>query len=295
MHNSIPFLLTVNLEPVASCVRLDEFTEVIVSPKARTFPQSKKEQQVFIPSGKKIMPSGSNQTNGRDAEQEHPTTSTASGDDGDDSQLLSTAGSSSTTSLGEQNNVRNTGFMSRVSGYLQTLFYTHNEETSATENWTSESAAQKGSTSSDEKQTTFSTSTQSNQTHSEDISDESDFDMCLRVQPEPKTKTNKSKKANEATFRNYYFLQPTAVFVDFSSLPPLVLKSWTCNLASFPPPDGTIIKTVQINRLLSPKERSVSQTNNVGASSRENQGSKTQESTNREPESSDRTSQGEVF
>ncbi|KAL9964534.1 hypothetical protein ACROYT_G028189 [Oculina patagonica] len=289
-NNMCVVVQVVNLEPIANCVRLDEFTEVVVSPKTRTFPRSKKEQQVFNPSGENITPTGSSEANDRYTEQEHATTSTTSGGDGDDSRHLSAAGSSSATNLGEQN-VDDSGFMSRFSGYLHTLFYATDEANSATENQSSESLAQKGSTPYEEKWTPFSTSTQKNGTHSENIFDETDFNMCLRVQPELTTNANKSSKINESTFRNNYSLQPTTVFVDFASLPPLVLKSWTCNLATFPPPDGTIVKTVQISRLLSPKERSVSRTSSVGTSSRDNSGSKSKDSTNRDSESLDRTSQ----
>ena len=286
------FFLTVSLEPIASCVRLDEFTEVVVSPKIRTFSQPKKEQQAFIPTGKNITTLESSEGNGRDTKQEHATTSSAFGYD--DSQLLSAARSSS-ADLQEQNSVGNSGLMSRVSGYLRTFFYTHDEENSAIENTTSESSTQKGSSPNEESWTTFPTSTQSNGAHNEHIFAETDFVMCLRVQPEPRINVNKSSETSLSALKDYYSLRPTSVFVDFESLSPLVLKSWTCNLTTFPPPDGTIVKTVQISRLLSPKERSVSRTSSTGASSRENPGSKSQDSTNRESESSDRTSQGKLL
>ncbi|KAJ7381853.1 Peroxisome biosynthesis protein pex1 [Desmophyllum pertusum] len=69
---------SINLEPNANCVRLDEFTEVVVSPKTRTFPQPKKDQQVSIPTGKEITTQDSSQAHGLDTEQEHAATSTAS-------------------------------------------------------------------------------------------------------------------------------------------------------------------------------------------------------------------------
>ena len=285
------YFLTVSLEPVANCVRLDEFTEVVVSPKIRTFSQPKKEQQAFIATGNNITTLGSSKGNGRDAKQEHATTSSAFGDD--DSQHFSAA-SSISADLQEQNSVGNSGLMSRVSGYLRTLFYTH-DENSAIENMTSESSTQKGSSPNEENWTTFRTSTQSNGALNGHIFAETDFAMCLRVQPEPRINVYKSSETSLSALKDYYSLQPTSVFVDFESLPPLVLKSWTCNLTTFPPPDGTIVKTVQISRLLSPKERSVSRTSSTGASSRENPGSKSQDSTNRESESSDRTSQGKLL
>lgn len=269
---------------------------MVVSPKTRTFSWPKKEQQVSIPSGKDGKTSGSSQANGRDAEQEHAMTNTASASrfGNGDSQFLSAAGPSSGTNLGEQNNASNTDFMSRFSGYLRTLFYTHDGENSASENKTSESPAQEESTLNEENWTTFSTSTQSTGTHDENIFSEIDFDMCLRVQPELTMLVTKSNEMNKSRSINHYSLQPTVVFVDFVSLPPLVLKSWTRNLATFPPPDGTVAKTVQISRLLSPKERAASRTSSVGPSSRENLGSKSQDSTNRESELSDSASQGEL-
>lgn len=286
------FFSTVSLEPIASCVRLDEFTEVIVSPKIRPFSQPKQEQQAFTTTGKNITTLGNSEGNGGDTKQEHATTSTAFGDD--DTQHLSAA-SSSSADLQEQNSVSNSGLMSRFSGYLRTLFYTHDEENSAIGNTTSESSTQKGSSPNEENWATFPTSTLSNGARNEHIFAKSDFVMCLRVQPEPRINANKSSETNSSALKDYYSLQPTSVFVDFESLPPLVLKSWTCNLTTFPPPDGIIVKTVQISRLLSPKERSVSRTSSTGATSRENPGSKSQDSTNRESESSDRTSQGKLL
>ena len=111
--------------------------------------------------------------------------------------------------------------------------------------------------------------------------------MCLRVQPELSMARNISKSK--------YAFQPSAVFVDFASLPPEVLKSWTCNLDFFPPADGTIVKTVQITKLLSPKERAkVSSTAvNRVPNSQENTDSITQETgVTDEAESLSRASQG---
>lgn len=71
------------------------------------------------------------------------------------------------------------------------------------------------------------------------------------------------------------------MFVDFASLPLELLKSWTCNLDFFPPADGTIVKTVQITKLQSPKERatvsSTAATVNRVPNSQENTDSITQE------------------
>ena len=278
-------------------MRLDEFTEVLVSPKTRTFSQPKKEQQVSSAPGKVGTTSGSNQATNRDAGQEPMMKNTASSSrcGNRDNQVLSAAGSSSSTNLEEHNNPAKSDFMSRFSGYLRTLFYNQDEENSTSENPTSKSPSQEESALNEDNWTTFSTSTQSSRTHDESNFSDIDLNMCLRVQPELTKHVINLNGANKSTSVNHNILQPTTVFVDFASLPPLVLKSWTCNLAQFPPQDGTVVKTVQISRQLSPKEKAASRTSNVGQSSQENPGSKSQDSTNRESKPSDSASQGEVF
>lgn len=271
-----------------------------MSPKTRTFSQPKKEQQVSIAPGKDGTSSRSSQANNRDTEQEHTMTNTASASrfGNSDNQVLSAAGSSSSTNLEEQSNPTNSDFMSRFSGYLRTLFYNQEGDKSTSENQTSKSPVQEKSTLNEDSWTTFSTSMQSSGTHNENIFSEIDLNMCLRVQPELTMHVTNLNETSKSTPVSHNFLQPTTVFVDFASLPPLVLQSWTCNLAQFPPPDGTVVKTVQISRLLSPKERAASRTSNLGPSSRENPGSKSQDSTNRESEPSEPSnsaSQGEVF
>lgn len=283
------FCLTVNLEPNANCVRLDEFTEVVVSPKTRTFPQPKKDQQVSVPTGKEITTQDSSQAH----EQEHAATSTASVSyfEDSDSQLLTAGTHSCTTDLGDTDYFVKGGFMSSFTGYLHTLLYPDGEENPVSENQTSKSLMQKGSS------TPTSTSTQSIQKCNGNIPKEADFDMCIRVQPELTMNSNKSSKINisKSTAMNSYPLQPTVVFVDFASLPPVVLKSWIGNLTTFPPPDGTIVKTVQISRLLSPKERAASRTNSASTNSRDNVGSTSRDSTNQESDSSNRGIQGELY
>ena len=242
-------------------------------------------------------PSGSSQAKSRDAEQECVMTNTASSSHFGSgvSQDLSAAGSSSSSNLGEQNYPANSDFMSRLSGYLRTLFYNQDGENSVSENQTCKSPVQAESALNEENWTTFSTSAQSTGTQNKNILSEIDINMYLRVQPELIMQVTKSNETNKSTSINHNLLQPTTVFVDFVSLPPLVLKSWTRNLATFPPPDGAIVKTVQISRLLSPKERAASQTSSVGPRSQENPGSKSQDSTNRESEPSDSAGQGEIF
>ena len=271
---------------------------MLVSPKTRTFSQPKKEQHVSIVPGKDGTSSESSQANNRDAEQEPTMTHTVSASQfgNSDSQVLSAAGSSNATNLEQQNNPTNSDFMSRFSGYLRALFYNQDEEKSTSENQTSKSPAQKESALNEDNWTTFSTSAQSSGTHDGNIFREIDFNVCLRVQPGFTMHVTNLDETSKSTFINdNNFLQPTVVFVDFASLPPLVLKSWTHNLAQFPPPDGTVVKTVQISRLLSPKERAASRTSNMGSNTRENPGSKSQDPTNRESEPSDSAGQGEVF
>ena len=257
-----------NLEPNANCVRLDEFTEVVVSPKTRTFSQQKRPQQVPVHSGKDITEQGSNQASGTCAEQKCTATSAASNEN---SQLSSGPSLSSTTNSKQQNNIVDRGFLSTFSGYLHTLFYSHGEESSVNENQICESLIPEGSTNKEN-----SALTKSGQKCGDNNPDELDLEMYLRVQPEIKV-NSMSNKTNISTSTNYYSLQPTVVFVDFASLPPLVLKSWTCKLASFPPPDGTVEKIVQIHRLLSPKERAALQTSRASSNNHENQGSQSQE------------------
>ena len=270
---------------------------MLVSPKTRTFSQPKKGQQVSIAPGKDGTTSLSSQANSRNAEQEPTMKNTASSSrfGSSDNQVLSAAGSSCSTNLEEQNTPANSDFMSRFSGYLRTLFYNQDEEKSTSENQTSKSPAQEESALNEDNWTTFSTSAQSSRTHNESNFSEIDLNVCLRVQPELTMQVTNLNGANKSTSVNHNILQPTTVFVDFASLPPLVLKSWTRNLAQFPPQDGTLVKTVQISRLLSPKEKAASRTHNVAPSSRENPGSKSQDSTNRESKPSDSASQGEFF
>lgn len=244
------------------------------------FSQPKKGPQDFVPRGKDGIPAGSSQANNRDVEH------VGHGD----SQDLSTAGSSSGKKFGEQNDAANIDFMTRFSGYIRTFFYNQDGAKLTSENQTPRSLAQEESTLNENTWTTPSTSAQSTGRQNENILSEMDFNMYLRVQPELTTYVTKSNETNKSTSLNQNFLQPTTVFVDFESLPPLVFKSWTCNLAKFPPPDGTIAKTVQISRLLSPKERVASRPR-----SQENPGSKSQDSTNRVSEPSDSASQGEIF
>lgn len=253
------------------------------------FSQPKKESQDFVPRGKDGIPAGSSQANNGDVEQVTNTASASRFGHGN-SQDLSTAGSSSAKKFGEQNDAANIHFMSRFSNYIRTFFYNQDGDKLTSENQTPRSLAQEESTLNENNWTTLSTSAQSTGTQNENILSEMDFNMYLRVQPELTTYVTKSNETNKSTPVNQNFLQPTTVFVDFESLPPLVLKSWTCNLAKFPPQDGTIAKTVQISRLLSPKERVASRPR-----SQENLGSKSQDSTNRVSEPSDSASQGEIF
>ena len=259
---------TVDLEPCTNCVRLDEFTEVVVSPKTR---DTKNAKQGPVSSSQFTSQTISQTSGIPDAAQ----------------QLAETSGRS-VVDTEEQSRVIDTGLLSRFSSYFHTLFYAHGNKSVTNENQTSEpsqsSEPQLASTSNDSNAIrTFASTSQLD----ENVLGETDFDMCLRVQPELSMARNISKSK--------YAFQPSAVFVDFASLPPKVLKSWTCNLDFFPPADGTVVKTVQITKLLSPKERasSTAATVNRVPNSRENTDSITQETgVTDEAESLSRASQG---
>ena len=249
-------------------MRLDEFTEVVVSPKTR---DTKSVKQGSVTSSQFTS----------------QTISQTSGIPDSAQQLAETSGRS-VVDTEEQSRVIDTGLLSRFSSYFHTLFYAHGSKSVTNENQTLEplqsSEPQLASTSNDSNAIrTFASTSQLD----ENVLGETDFDMWLRVQPELSMARNISKSK--------YAFQPSAVFVDFASLPPEVLKSWTCNLDFFPPADGTIVKTVQITKLLSPKERAkVSSTAvNRVPNSQENTDSITQETgVTDEAESLSRASQG---
>ena len=259
---------TVDLEPCTNCVRLDEFTEVVVSPKTRDTKNAKQ------------GPVSSSQFTSQ-------TICQTSGIPDSAQQLAETSGRS-VVDTEQQSRVIDTGLLSRFSSYFHTLFYAHGSKSVTNENQTLEplqsSEPQLASTSNDGNPIrTFASTSQLD----ENVLGETDFDMCLRVQPGLSMARNISKSK--------YAIQPSAVFVDFASLPLEVLKSWTCNLDFFPPADGTIVKTVQITKLLSPKERAkVSSTAvNRVPNSQENTDSITQETgVTDEAETLSRASQG---
>ena len=251
-------------------MRLDEFTEVVVSPKTR---DTKSVKQGSVSSSQCTS----------------QTISQTSGIPDSAQQLAETSGRS-VVDTEEQSRVIDTGLLSRFSSYFHTLFYAHGNKSVTNENQTLEplqsSEPQLASTSNDSNAIrTFASTSQLD----ENVLGETDFDMWLRVQPELSMARNISKSK--------YAFQPSAVFVDFASLPPKVLKSWTCNLDFFPPADGTIVKTVQITKLLSPKERakvsSTAATVNRVPNSQENTDSISQETgVTDEAESLSRASQG---
>ena len=251
-------------------MRLDEFTEVVVSPKTR---DTKSVKQGSVSSSQCTS----------------QTISQTSGIPDSAQQLAETSGRS-VVDTEEQSRVIDTGLLSRFSSYFHTLFYAHGNKSVTNENQTLEpsqsSEPQLASTSNDSNAIrTFASTSQLD----ENVLGETDFDMWLRVHPELSMARNLSKSK--------YAFQPSAVFVDFASLPPEVLKSWTCNLDFFPPADGTVVKTVQITKLLSPKERvtvsSTAATVNRVPNSQENADSITQETgVTDEAESLSRASQG---
>ena len=275
---------TVDLEPCTNCVRLDEFTEVVVSPKTR---DTKSAKQGSVSSSQFTSQTISQTSGIPDSAQQLAETSGLS----DGNRRPSTT-ARSVVDTEEQSRVIDTGVLSKFSSYLHTLFYAPGDKTITNENQTLEplqnSEPQLASTSNDGNATrTFASTSQLD----ENVLGETDFVMWLRVQPELSMARNISKSSALK-----YEFQPSAVFVDFASLPPKVLKSWTCNLDFFPPADGKIVKTVQITKLLSPKERatvsSTAATVNRVPNSQENTDSITQETDGVTDESLSRASQG---
>ena len=263
-------------------MRLDEFTEVVVSPKTR---DTKSVKQGSVTSSQFTSQTISQTSGIPDSAQQLVEASGLS----DGNRRPSTT-ARSVVDTEEQSRVIDTGLLSRFSSYFHTLFYAHGNKSVTNENRTLEplqsSEPQLASTSDDGNAIrTFASTSQLD----ENVLEETDFDMWLRVQPEPSMTRNISKSK--------YTFQPSAVFVDFASLPPKVLKSWTCNLDFFPPADGTIVKTVQITKLQSPKERatvsSTAATVNRVPNSQENTDSITKETgVIDEAESLSRASQG---
>ena len=273
---------TVDLEPCTNCVRLDEFTEVVVSPKTR---DTKSVKQGSVSSSQFTSQTISQTSGIPDSTQQLVEASGLS----DGNRRPSTT-ACSVVDTEEQSRVIDAGLLSRFSSYFHTLFYAHGNKSVTNENQTLEplqsSEPQLASTSNDDNAIrTFASTSQLD----ENVLGETDFDMWLRVQPELSMARNISKSK--------YAFQPLAVFVDFASLPPEVLKLWTCNLDFFPPADGTVVKKVQITKLLSPKERatvsSTAATVNRVPNSQENTESITQDTGETdEAESLSRASQG---
>ena len=265
-------------------MRLDEFTEVVVSPKTR---DTKSVKQGSVSSSQFTSQTISQTSGIPDSAQQLVETSGLS----DGNRRPSTT-ARSVVDTEEQSRVIDTGLLSRFSSYFHTLFYARGNKSVTNENQTLEplqsSEPQLASTSNDGNAIrTFASTSQLD----ENVLVKTDFDMCLRVQPELSMASNISKSK--------YAFQPSAVFVDFASLPPKVLKSWICNLDFFPPADGTIVKTVQITKLLSPKERATTVSSTTAATvnrepnSQENTDSITQETgVTDEAESLSRASQG---
>ena len=275
-------------------MRLDEFTEVVVSPKRRHFSPSKDLQQNSIASTNDIT-QGSNEVGGM-ADSKQQTSLTTSPSDPSvtnaNSQLSATA--SSFAASDEHVKGVDHGLMSRLSGYLQNLLYGIDDESCGGENQTS--FTQKEIPSREGNLRTSESSLDSTPKLGNNVLKETEFEMCLTVQPELTMNSIESNKTHlsKSICMNYYSLQPSAVFVDFASLPPLVLKSWTCNLESFPPSDGTMVKAVQISKLLSPMERAALLSSSTSTiNSHENVVSRTQDSApNNDTEATNSSCQG---
>lgn len=236
-------LFAVDLEPKVDCLRLDEFTEVIISPRKRSFSPSKGLQEASFTQenhrGRETMLQSepSRQVNGNDAQ---------------------TADSNSShTNASEHTGHVDSSLMSRFSVFVQSLLYGHNEQTSV-------ESCKSLSTSDQENLTGYSSKVSPKLDN--DVVEESEFHLCLRAQPEftvqhiesNRTNTSESSSMICPTLQcpmSLYSLQPSAVFVDYSSLPSPVFKLLTGHLDTFPPLNGTVVKTMQMTKLMSPKER----------------------------------------
>ena len=239
-------LFAVDLEPKVDCLRLDEFTEVIISPRKRLFSPSKDLQEASFTQEnhcerQNLLPSEpSHQVNGNNGAQ--------------------TADSNSShTNTSEHTGHVDSSLMSRFSVFVQSLFYGHNEQTSV-------ESCKSLSTSDQENLRSSGYSSKVAAKLDSGVVKESEFNLCLRVQPEFTIQNIESNKTHtsESSSTIYpisqcpmslYSLQPSAVFVDYSSLPSPVFKLLTGHLDTFPPLNGTVVKTMQMTKLMSPKER----------------------------------------
>ncbi|KAK2573714.1 Peroxisome biogenesis factor 1 [Acropora cervicornis] len=234
----------VDLEPKVDCLRLDEFTEVIISPRKRNFSPSKDLQEASF-----------TQENHRGRETILPSEPSHQVNGNNDAQ---TADSNSRhTSASEHTGHVDISLMSRFSVFVQSLLYGHNEQTSV-------ESCKSLSTSHQENMTGYSSKVSPKLDN--DVVKESEFHLCLRVQPEFTIQDIESNRTNTSESSSMicpasqcpmslYSLQPSAVFVDYSSLPSPVFKLLTGHLDTFPPLNGTVVKTMQMTKLMSPKER----------------------------------------
>ena len=237
-------LFAVDLEPKVDCLRLDEFTEVIISPRKRSFSPSKDLQEASFTQeshhGRQtLLPSEpSHQVNGNND---------------------ALTADSSHTNASEHTGHVDSSLMSRFSVFVQSWLYGHNEQISVESCKSLSTPDQENLRSSDH-------SSKIAPKRDNDVVRESEFHLCLRVQPEftiqniesNKTHTSESSSMIYPSLQHpmgLYSLQPSAVFVDYLSLPLPVFKLLTGHLDSFPPLNGTVVKTMQITKLMSPKER----------------------------------------
>ena len=238
--------LPVGLEPEASCLRLDEFTEVVVSPKTRNFASPKLDQQSSLSPVKSATPpfSGtSKRTYQNDTGSNFHHSNQHSG----------------------QSSAVDKSFLSRLSGYFSSFLEKSDDQDhrSGRHDFTSTSLAQSGDKSEEDMNKTASKA----KLVTKDFED-MDIELNLRVQPETKFNFHESYSSREAGCSknpaiSFYSQQPSTVFVDFASLPPAIFMSCGSCFSTFPPPDGKVVKIVEIKKLACPKERAASQVSNT--------------------------------
>ena len=254
LHKSFPSLcfLSVSFEPTASCVKLEEFTEVAISPKLRQSNPSSNPQQKT--SSSSDLTENNSQAGDRAINTESNTRNSVLSDvheGGVSNSAVHSMNSQVSSTEQEQKAIENrTSVTAKVYGYLRTLFYgtdvdnTLREDTGSLET-ESEITQSQDSTAPD-------TSIASPCNCWADVLDKEKLDLCLRIQPHC---TDERISSQSCEVGRCYFCQPSTVFVHFASLPEDVLKSWCGRMACSPPEDSAIVRIVQIQRLLSPKER----------------------------------------
>ena len=260
------------MEPEAFCLRLDEFTEVVVSPKTRNVATSNKDQQSSIletnirSNAHNLSSEGLQNTQGNKGQIVDSSLNGVRRKSPSGGSLLSY--DDTITEKDGANKAVETDFISRVTGYVRSLFVRTVDQDHAIDcgsnfNVTTSHTAQleHTSVSGDISKTAASTICIERFT-------KTDIDLYLRVQPEMEVDvfndcSSCETEVSEHSNMTYYSRQPSTVFVDFASLPRSILQEFSHHFSIFPPPNGTVVKNVLIKKISSPKERG-SQINDMG-------------------------------